>query len=81
MVTSEDKKVQLSLSWPPPSLPPLLPPPLFRCTAEMLAVGELYDQVASSAGQPIVVFNGELDRIRSGCKPGSQSPLLEFGLE
>ena len=31
---------------------------------ELIAVQELHNKVAEAGGQPIVVFNGELDRIR-----------------
>jgi hypothetical protein len=34
---------------------------------EMIAVEELHRDAAESAKRPIIVFNGELDRIRSGC--------------
>jgi hypothetical protein len=34
---------------------------------EMIAVEELHRDAAENAKRPIVVFNGELDRIRSGC--------------
>ncbi|CAI5524790.1 unnamed protein product [Closterium sp. Naga37s-1] len=43
---------------------------------EMLAVDDLYRDVASQKGQPIVVFNGELDRIRSGYYPSFFYPKL-----
>jgi len=33
---------------------------------EMLAVARLYEMSAAASGKPIIVFNGELDRIRSG---------------
>lgn len=33
----------------------------------MIAVEELYKDSAAASNRPIVVFNGELDRIRSGC--------------
>ena len=35
----------------------------------MIAVDELYQKVAKAASSPIIVFNGELDRIRSGYYP------------
>ncbi|CAI5473239.1 unnamed protein product [Closterium sp. Yama58-4] len=43
---------------------------------EMLAVDDLYRDVASKNGQPIIVFNGELDRIRSGYYPSFFYPKL-----
>ncbi|GJP47038.1 hypothetical protein CLOM_g6270 [Closterium sp. NIES-68] len=43
---------------------------------EMLAVDDLYRDVASKQGQPIIVFNGELDRIRSGYYPSFFYPKL-----
>jgi hypothetical protein len=33
----------------------------------MLAVEDLYMNATSKSKIPILVFNGELDRIRSGC--------------
>ena len=44
--------------------------------AEMIAVDELYQKVAKAANSPIVVFNGELDRIRSGYYPALFFPKL-----
>lgn len=43
---------------------------------EMLAVEELYKDVAEGSKKPIVVFNGELDRIRSGYYPAFFYPKL-----
>lgn len=43
---------------------------------EMLAVRELYESAARDRGQPIVVFNGELDRIRTGYYPGLFYPKI-----
>lgn len=37
--------------------------------AEMIAVEELWEGAAKDSGRPIIVFNGELDRIRSGYYP------------
>jgi hypothetical protein len=34
---------------------------------EIIAIADLYEGTAKATGRPIVVFNGELDRIRSGC--------------
>lgn len=45
-------------------------------TAEMIQVGDLYEGVAKASGSPIVVFNGELDRIRSGYYPALFFPKL-----
>ena len=33
---------------------------------EIIAIADLYEGTARATGRPIVVFNGELDRIRSG---------------
>mgnify|MGYP006872734893 CR=1 FL=1 len=35
--------------------------------AEILAVEDLYTNATARSEIPIIVFNGELDRIRSGC--------------
>eukprot|EP00897_Mesotaenium_endlicherianum_P010843 jgi/Mesen1/9788/ME000007S09850 len=43
---------------------------------EMLAVDELYKEVAEPSGRPVIVFNGELDRIRSGYYPPFFYPKL-----
>ncbi|KAJ7515917.1 hypothetical protein O6H91_22G034700 [Diphasiastrum complanatum] len=43
---------------------------------EMLAVEELFRDVAKINGCPIIVFNGELDRIRSGYYPSFFYPRL-----
>ncbi|KAL3135495.1 hypothetical protein ABBQ38_005975 [Trebouxia sp. C0009 RCD-2024] len=43
---------------------------------EIIAVDELYQRVAKAADSPIVVFNGELDRIRSGYYPPFVYPKL-----
>lgn len=43
---------------------------------EMLAVEELYLDAAAKSGLPIIVFNGELDRIRSGYYPSFFYPKL-----
>ena len=37
---------------------------------------ELHQKVAKAAGSPIIVFNGELDRIRSGYYPPFVYPKL-----
>ena len=36
---------------------------------EVIAIAELYEGSARDTGRPIIVFNGELDRIRSGYYP------------
>jgi Domain of unknown function (DUF1995) len=38
---------------------------------EIIAVSELYEGLAKASEQPIIVFNGELDRIRSGYYPST----------
>ncbi|KAH8934026.1 hypothetical protein BDL97_18G062200 [Sphagnum fallax] len=43
---------------------------------EMIAVEELHRDAAENAKRPIVVFNGELDRIRSGYYPSFFYPKL-----
>eukprot|EP00271_Cylindrocystis_brebissonii_P021859 TRINITY_DN809_c0_g2_i1.p1 TRINITY_DN809_c0_g2~~TRINITY_DN809_c0_g2_i1.p1 ORF type:complete len:324 (+),score=46.60 TRINITY_DN809_c0_g2_i1:40-1011(+) len=44
---------------------------------EMLSVEELYQaEVAGAGGRPVIVFNGELDRIRSGYYPSFFYPKL-----
>merc|ERR1712070_1145322 len=43
---------------------------------EIIAIQELYSTVATSSGQPIIVYNGELDRIRSGYYPKFFYPKL-----
>ena len=37
--------------------------------AEMVAAKEVYDAVIEGTERPLVIFNGELDRIRSGYYP------------
>lgn len=37
------------------------------CNAEMLVVEELYKEAVVSTPRKLIIFNGELDRIRSGC--------------
>lgn len=48
----------------------------WRVFAEMIAVDELYQKIAKEAKSPIIVFNGELDRIRSGYYPALFFPKL-----
>ncbi|KAK9814690.1 hypothetical protein WJX72_009846 [[Myrmecia] bisecta] len=43
---------------------------------EMIAVEELYSGAAEASGVPIIVFNGELDRIRSGYYPSLFYPKI-----
>lgn len=43
---------------------------------EMLMVQELYDDVTKANGKPIITFNGEIDRIRSGYYPSLFYPKL-----
>lgn len=42
----------------------------------MIAVHELYQNIAKTSSSPIVIFNGELDRIRSGYYPALFFPKL-----
>ena len=42
----------------------------------MIQVNELHQKVAKDAESPIIVFNGELDRIRSGYYPSLLYPRL-----
>ncbi|BBH02755.1 hypothetical protein with DUF1995, partial [Prunus dulcis] len=37
---------------------------------EMLVVEELYKEAVENTSRNLIIFNGELDRIRSGCYPG-----------
>ncbi len=37
------------------------------CTEELSAVYELHSEVAGPRDIPVVVFNGELDRLRGAC--------------
>ncbi|KAG0579260.1 hypothetical protein KC19_4G086200 [Ceratodon purpureus] len=43
---------------------------------EMIAVEELYKDSAAASKRPIIIFNGELDRIRSGYYPAFFYPKL-----
>eukprot|EP00249_Psilotum_nudum_P015972 c25603_g1_i1 orf=1687-2742(+) len=43
---------------------------------EMLAVEDLYKDAAAESNRPIIVFNGELDKIRSGYYPSFFYPKL-----
>lgn len=40
---------------------------LFICYSEMLVVEELYKEAVVNTARKLIIFNGELDRIRSGC--------------
>ena len=40
---------------------------LFFCLVEMLVVEELYKEAVFNTARKLIIFNGELDRIRSGC--------------
>ena len=42
----------------------------------MIQVNELHQKVAKDSESPIIVFNGELDRIRSGYYPSLLYPRL-----
>ncbi|KAF5827075.1 hypothetical protein DUNSADRAFT_1385 [Dunaliella salina] len=50
--------------------------PHFNPREEMGAVFELYQQVAQPRGMPIIIFNGELDRLRGGYYPSLFFPEL-----
>ena len=54
----------------------LCPYPSFNVN-EILTVRELSDTVAAAAGTPIVVFNGEIERLRSGYYPKIFYPKLD----
>lgn len=40
---------------------------LFLPNSEMLVVEELYKEAVVNTDRKLIIFNGELDRIRSGC--------------
>lgn len=40
---------------------------LLPCISEMLVVEELYKEAVLNTERKLIIFNGELDRIRSGC--------------
>lgn len=44
--------------------------------SEMVAVGELWQTAAAPRDMPIIVFNGELDRLRNGYYPALFYPKL-----
>ncbi|GAY32916.1 hypothetical protein CUMW_274330 [Citrus unshiu] len=46
---------------------------LFFCLVEMLVVEELYKEAVFNTARQLIIFNGELDRIR--CYPGSWKVL------
>lgn len=43
---------------------------------EIIAIAELYEGAAKEMGTPVVVFNGELDRVRSGYYPSFLYPKI-----
>lgn len=43
---------------------------------ELSATRELYDNAAAPSGRPLIIFNGELDRLRGGYYPGVFFPEL-----
>ena len=45
-------------------------------SAEMVAVKEIYDAAVEGTNRSLVIFNGELDRIRSGYYPSFFYPGL-----
>eukprot|EP00854_Cymbomonas_tetramitiformis_P009226 gene9226-10931_t len=51
-------------------------PSLSKLSTEIIAIEELYSSVAAASGQPIVVYNGEMDRVRSGYYPKLFYPKL-----
>eukprot|EP00198_Chlamydomonas_reinhardtii_P009381 XP_001698718.1 predicted protein [Chlamydomonas reinhardtii] len=50
--------------------------PSFNPREELSAVYELYQQKAKARGMPIVIFNGELDRVRGGYYPSVFFPEI-----
>lgn len=40
---------------------------ILSCNPEMLVVEELYQEAVVNTTRKLIIFNGELDRIRSGC--------------
>lgn len=54
--------------------------PSFNPREELTAVYELHDKVAKAKGMPIIIFNGELDRVRGGYYPAVFFPeIAKFG--
>ena len=51
---------------------------LLFCTGreELSATRELYDNAAAPSGRPLIIFNGELDRLRGGYYPAWGFPEL-----
>ncbi|GAY32922.1 hypothetical protein CUMW_274340, partial [Citrus unshiu] len=49
---------------------------LFFCLVEMLVVEELYKEAVFNTARQLIIFNGELDRIRSGYYPSFFYPKL-----
>ncbi|XP_042029014.1 uncharacterized protein LOC121775966 isoform X3 [Salvia splendens] len=50
--------------------------PYFNVNAEMLVVEELYKEAVVETSRNLIIFNGELDRIRSGYYPAFFYPKL-----
>jgi len=50
--------------------------PSFNPREEMSAVRQLYDDAAKQQQRPLIIFNGELDRLRGGYYPGLFFPEL-----
>ncbi|GFR41574.1 hypothetical protein Agub_g2294, partial [Astrephomene gubernaculifera] len=56
--------------------------PSFNPREELSAVYELYDKAARQRNMPIIIFNGELDRVRGGYYPPIFFPeIAKFGRE
>ena len=43
---------------------------MFYALEELSATRELYDAAAAPKGRALIIFNGELDRLRGGYYPG-----------
>eukprot|EP00775_Hariotina_reticulata_P008988 gene8988-9161_t len=50
--------------------------PSFNPREELSATRQLYDAAAAPQGRPLIIFNGELDRLRGGYYPGLFFPEL-----
>eukprot|EP00879_Flechtneria_rotunda_P006345 GHRR01006669.1.p1 GENE.GHRR01006669.1~~GHRR01006669.1.p1 ORF type:complete len:315 (+),score=91.74 GHRR01006669.1:319-1263(+) len=50
--------------------------PSFNPREELSATRQLYDAAAGPKGRPLIIFNGELDRLRGGYYPGLFFPEL-----
>jgi hypothetical protein len=46
------------------------------CSEELTATRELYDNAAAPNDRPLIIFNGELDRLRGGYYPAWGFPEL-----